>query len=177
MPTADVFISYAKDTKPRAEELAKVLQQHLISTWADFKDLQPGQRWQEEIERAAERAQFFLILVGPDSSGTPMLEAEWRVVLAKAWADSQKTVIPIIFGDGEPPPFLQSWVPLRIDSGTESAKWTQRLLEAMQSRCDRLDPAMSGNRTEHEKRLDELSRAAEELQRRESGSASSSKPK
>ncbi len=88
---SDVFISYATDTKPEAEELARALERHGIQAWADFKDLRPGQRWQEEIERAVESADLFLILVGRHSSATPRLEAEWRAALANAWSDSQKT--------------------------------------------------------------------------------------
>lgn len=40
----NVFISYASDTKPLAEELARALESQGIEPWVDFKDLQPGQR-------------------------------------------------------------------------------------------------------------------------------------
>ena len=49
----NVFISYATDTKPAAEVLARALEEHGFHAWADFKDLHAGQRWQREIERAA----------------------------------------------------------------------------------------------------------------------------
>jgi len=52
MPEPGVFISYARDTKPLAESLARALEERGISSWAGFKDLQPGQRWREEVERA-----------------------------------------------------------------------------------------------------------------------------
>jgi len=94
----NVFISYATDTKPAAEELARTLEQNGIHAWADFKDLRAGQRWQREIEHAAESAQQFLVLVGPHSTASPWVEAEWRMVLAKAWSDSRKSVIPILCG-------------------------------------------------------------------------------
>jgi hypothetical protein len=103
MPSAKVFISYAKDTKPAAQELTRALEQNGFHAWPALKDLQAGQRWQQEIERAADTAQQFLVLVGPHSTATPWLEAEWRTILAKAWSDSHKSVIPILFGGGDPP--------------------------------------------------------------------------
>ena len=64
---SDVFISYAADLKPWAQELTEVLQKQGIQVWADFKDLRPGDRWHDELERAVEKADRFLILVGPRS--------------------------------------------------------------------------------------------------------------
>src|SRR6266446_6666256 len=58
----NVFISYASDTKPLAEELTRALESQGIEPWVDFKDLQPGQRWREELERAIDAAQWFVIL-------------------------------------------------------------------------------------------------------------------
>jgi len=67
---SDVFISYAADTKPLAEELTLALQREGINTWADFKDLKPGQLWKDEIEHALENARSVVILVSPDSQST-----------------------------------------------------------------------------------------------------------
>ena len=93
---ADTNVFISSDTKPAAEQLTRTLEENGIHAWADFKDLRAGQRWQAEIERAAGNAHQFLVLVGPHSSATPWLEAEWRTVLAKAWSDSRKSAIPIL---------------------------------------------------------------------------------
>jgi hypothetical protein len=163
-----VFISYASDTKPAAEELTRALEENGFHAWADFKDLHAGQRWQREIERAADNARQFLVLVGPHSSSTPWLEAEWQTILANAWSDSRKSVIPILFGDGDSPAFLRSWVPLRVDPSAEPAKWTLRVLDALRSQ--RKPVALSAaDRREREQRLEEIGRASEEQKRAESG--------
>ena len=49
---SSVFISYAADTKPLAEELTRALENQGIEAWVDFKNLRPGQRWKDELERA-----------------------------------------------------------------------------------------------------------------------------
>src|SRR6266699_183785 len=54
----NVFISYASDTKPLAEELTRALESQGIEPWVDFKDLQPGHRWREELEQAIDAAPF-----------------------------------------------------------------------------------------------------------------------
>jgi hypothetical protein len=167
MPSDNVFISYATDTKPAAEELTRALEENGIHAWADFKDLRAGQRWQKEIERAANNSRQFLVLVGPQSSSTPWLEAEWRTILAKAWSDDRKSVIPILFGTGETPAFLRSWVPLRVDPAAEPAKWTLRVLDALRSQRNRYTQS-AANRRERGERLAQITRAAEELRNAES---------
>jgi len=42
-----------------------------MHAWADFKDLRPGQRWHDELERALESADWFVILVSPQSYASP----------------------------------------------------------------------------------------------------------
>jgi hypothetical protein len=169
MPAGNqVFISYAADTKTAAEELTRTLEDNGIQAWADFKDLHAGQRWQKEIERAAANARQFLILVGPHSSSTPWLEAEWRTILTKAWSDSRKSVIPIMLGTGDLPAFLRNWVPLRIEPDAEPAKWTLRVLEALRTHRKPAPPS-AADRRERRERLEDIKRSAEALKRQESG--------
>ena len=152
MPAAtNVFISYATDTQPAAEELTRALEENGFHAWADFKDLHAGRRWQREIERAVDHARQFLVLVSPHSSSTPWLEAEWQTILAKAWSDSRKSVIPILFGDGDSPAFFRSWVPLRVDPAAEPAKWTLRVLDALQFHRRPVPPSAAARVAEEEK--------------------------
>jgi len=57
---SDIFVSYASDTKPLAEQLVQALQNKGIRAWADFKDLHPGQRFQDEVNRAVQSAKWLL---------------------------------------------------------------------------------------------------------------------
>ena len=160
----DVFISYAADTKPLAEELTRVLQREGIHTWADF-DLKPGQVWREEIEKASERAQSFVILLSPQSRVSHWKEVEWQAALTSVWSDSNKMILPVMVGGNESPPFLRNWVPLNIDADAETAQWTSQVLQVLRSKHNQV--ANPDNR-ERQERLSELERAAEEWSRRES---------
>jgi nucleotide-binding universal stress UspA family protein len=160
---ANVFISYASDTKPLAEELTKELESQGIEPWVDFKDLHPGQRWSEELERAIEEAQWVLVLVGSDSRATPWQEAEWRAVLAHTWVHREKRLLPIVFGQDDPPPFLRNWVALRVNPDTEASTWTRKVIDVLRNL--RKEPVHPGqkSREERQKRLEEIQQAAEGL--------------
>lgn len=126
-----VFISYAQETKDRAIELSKALDSMGVEAWLDVDRLQPGQSWKAEIEKAADRADSFVILVGPHNTSTSVLESEWQAALRSTWESSEKTMLPVIFGDAELPPFLRQWVSLRVDAMNPPNLWTRPVVEAL----------------------------------------------
>jgi hypothetical protein len=159
-----VFISHGADTKPLAEELTRALESQGIEAWVDFKDLRPGQRWKDELERAIEAAQWVLILVGSGHRATTWQEAEWSTALARTWTDSDKRLLPVVFGENEPPAFLRNWVSLRVDPAKEPSTWTRHVLDALLSaRNDAVHGVGVQNRRERQKRLDEIGKVAEDL--------------
>ena len=161
---SSVFISYATDMKPRAQELIRALASQGIEAWVDFKDLRPGQRWKDELERAIGAARWVLILVGPGDRATAWQEAEWSAALARSWADGDKQLLPVVFGEAEPPPFLRSWVSLRVDPDKEPTTWTRHVLDALRTaRNEAVHDVGGQNRRERQRRFDEISKAADEL--------------
>lgn len=159
----DVFVSYAADTKPLAEELTRALEQAGMHTWVDFKDLVPGQAWQSELERALDRADSILVLVSPNSRATPRQEAEWSTVLAKVWSDTGKRLIPVVVGDDEAPPFLRRYVPVRIDPETNPSAWIEQVVRTLQAPPPPLRDLSKEDVQVREYRLDQIARAAEQL--------------
>lgn len=165
---SDVFVSYGTDTRPLAEELTRALEGQGMHVWADFKDLQPGQSWREEIERAANQADSFVIVVGPGSASTRWLEAEWKAALGSVWSDSEKTMIPVVLRGAEPPPFLRNWVHLNVDPESEPSGWTSRVIDALVRRRNELSQTSPPEaERERARRLDELADAIVELERAE----------
>lgn len=160
---ASVFISYASDTKPLAEELTKALESQGIEPWVDFKDLHPGQRWREELERAVEEAHWLLILVGSESRATRWQEAEWSAALARTWVDREKQLLPIVFGKDDPPPFLRNWVALRVNPDTEASTWTRKVIDVLRNLRNETTHAGPKSREERQKRLEEIRKAVEAL--------------
>jgi len=175
---ANVFISYSADTKGRAEELTTALESQGIEPWVDFRDLHPGQRFRDEMERAVDAAQWLVILVGPEGRATSWQEAEWSAALARTWTDHEKKLLPVVFGEGDTPPFLRNWGSLRIESGTEPTTWTRRVLDVLRNfRNETAHGSGPEIREERRKRLDELKEAAEQLRKVQSDEPPISPPK
>jgi TIR domain len=161
-----VFISYGPDTKSRAQQLTEALERQGIEAWVDFKDLQPGQRWKDELERAIGAARWVLILLGSGNRASAWQEAEWRTALAQSWEDSGKRLLPVLFGETEAPPFLWNWVALRVDPQEAPATWTGHVLDALRSGRSEVGQEAAGQiRRDRERRLDEIHEAAAELRR------------
>ena len=161
----EVFISYTNDTKRIAQTLVIELEKRGVSCWVDFNDLKPGQLWQVEIERALEKAASLLILIGPRSSTTPQLEAEWQACVKHVWSSEKtKSLIPIVFGDAELPPFLHSWVALHIEPGAKPSTWTDRVLSVIRSRPgDRHLAVTQKARSARQERFVELGKAVRSM--------------
>jgi len=173
MATPKVFISYANDSKPLAEELTQAFSNEGITVWADFKDLRPGDQWRIKLEQAIKASNLFLFLISPNIQMSPWQELESQTALAKAWTDSKTKVLPVVTGSSEPPPFLRNWVTLKVDPKAEPLTWTKRVVDAVQSNHPptiRALPAKS--KRERAKRLNEIGRAAKALGSEPTGSLS-----
>ena len=161
-----VFISSSNDIREQAEILSRELERHGISTWLDSRDLVPGQKWKVEINRALADCQVYLILVGPGSRLGPYQELEWQGALEKVWSDPEKKLIPVLFGEAEPPAFLRDWVPVRLEGWKlpESLSFA-RLLSLLESPAG-ADEAVEWTKAEDETRrmrLQQLEEAARSL--------------
>ncbi len=156
----NVFVSYASDTKPLAVELANALTSHGMEPWVDFKDLHPGQPWPEELQRAIDEAQWFVILLGPGSRASRWQEAEWTAALASTWTHEEKRLLPVLFGESAPPPFLRNWIPLKVDSSTAPSVWTGRVVEILRNEGKNRRVA-----NKDKGRLDEVEAAVEALRK------------
>jgi TIR domain-containing protein len=165
MAPTSVFVSYGNDTKPLADELIRALRKEGIEVWTDVK-VHPGEPWQLSFERVADRADSFLILVGPENRGTPHQEAEWRTVLAKVWGDTEKKLIPVIVGSSEPPAFLRSWNSVHVNPESEPKTWTHHVIDALESGpSPSIQSLTRKSRRERNERFVELTKAVESLER------------
>jgi TIR domain len=132
---SQVFISYSQDAKPRARKLSESLETRGVSTWADFKSIRPGQRFLEEIERALDDSQYFLLVVGPKHDIGEWQDREWMGALQRTWDDSKKRIIPVLVDDATPPSFLRRWVSVRVRPGKSESEWINPIYDAVRGRA------------------------------------------
>jgi hypothetical protein len=88
---ADIFISYARADRTRAEKLAHVLGQHGWSVWWD-RFIPPGKTFDEVIEEALSSAKCVIVLWSHDS-----VKSEW--VKAEASDAAQRHILVPILAD------------------------------------------------------------------------------
>ena len=93
---SDIFISYAREDRLRAQELAAALQRHGWSVWWD-RDIKAGQTFDRVIEDALESARCVLVLWSRES-----VESHW-VRAEAAEGQERGALIPVRVDDVEPP--------------------------------------------------------------------------
>jgi hypothetical protein len=132
----DVFISYSADAKKLAERLANSLQEEGVATWSDFRNVSPGERLYDQMQRALDQAKFYLIVVGPRNVMRDWQDQEWQGALERTWTDPDKRIIPVLVGDAATPAFLRSWAPFRLQPGRHESAAAKKLAEIIKT-CPR----------------------------------------
>lgn len=93
---SDIFISYAREDRPRAQLLAQALEAAGYSVWWD-RDIIPGQSFDHAIERALDAAGCVVVCWSGHSVGS-----EW--VRSEAAAGAERGVlVPIMFDEARLP--------------------------------------------------------------------------
>jgi len=94
---SDIFISYANQDRPRAEQLARALEQHGWSTFWDRK-IPAGRTWREIIGREIEDARSIIVLWSAAS-----IESDWVQAEAEEGRE-RKNLAPVLIETGVRPP-------------------------------------------------------------------------
>lgn len=92
-----VFISYAREDRRKAEQVVDFLLEQGVRVWVDYRDLQPGEKWEPAIERAIPAARYFLILLSKytlTKTGFVQKEVKTAWKVAENHPDAHIFVIP-----------------------------------------------------------------------------------
>ena len=118
---ADIFISYARADRPRAETLAAALEQAGWSVWWD-REIPPGRSFDEVIEEALSQARCVVVIWSEAS-----VRSEW-VKTEAAEAAARRILVPIL-ADGSRIPLefrrLQAAVIDQWDDLVDNDAWPQ----------------------------------------------------
>ncbi len=95
------FISYSRQDKDFALELARELKSAGYLVWLDQLDIPAGARWDDEVERALQESEIFLIILTPASVSSENVKDEVGYAI-----DNGKRVLPVLL--------KECTVPLRL---------------------------------------------------------------
>lgn len=133
LPDHEVFLCYRRRDRIFAASLCTRLKAAGIPVWMDDIKLEPGDHFQQVIERALERSRTVVICVGPSGLGD-FQQREVNVAL-KLESEGALKVIPVILpgvaGESAIPPFLRTLH--YVDFRRSDVNPFQRLLSGIQS--------------------------------------------
>jgi hypothetical protein len=92
------FISYSRKNKEFALQLAKELKAAGFCIWLDQLDIPTGVRWDDELEKALENCEIFMVILTPASIESENVKDEIGYAI-----DSQKHILPVLLENAKVP--------------------------------------------------------------------------
>jgi acetyl-CoA carboxylase biotin carboxyl carrier protein len=115
------FLSYSRSDSAFALRLAADLKAGGANVWLDQTDIEPGKRWDREIEQALRNCSCVLVIMSPSSVDLENVRDEVSFALSK-----NKKIIPILYEQCDIPYRLERLQ--RVDFGSGYSQAVQMLL-------------------------------------------------
>lgn len=90
-----IFISYASEDAPAANEIAERLDSVGLEVWYDRREIQPGDSFVFKMNEGLEECEYLLLLVSPHSMKSDWVRREWTAALA----DQHIVLIPLLIAE------------------------------------------------------------------------------
>jgi hypothetical protein len=105
MEPGAIFVSYASEDRPAAQNLCDALERAGLQVWFDRKDLEAGDAWESSLERNIERCSLFIPLLSKHAQERVegVFRAEWDQAIkrSKRIAKGVPFILPIVVDDLE----------------------------------------------------------------------------
>jgi hypothetical protein len=90
----ELFLSHSSQDRPFADRLAAVLRKHGVPVWYSTERLLGAQQWHDEIGKALERCDWFIVVLSPASVESPWVKRELLYALREPKFEGH--IIPIL---------------------------------------------------------------------------------
>ncbi len=117
-----VFISYSHKDKEKVSLLASYISRLGINTWVDVKEMIAGQVIIEEISKAIEQTDIYIICLSPDSINSTWVMHELNTALTLEATKKKPNVIPILLSATEIPVVLRGRLYLDMTKSLDDVK-------------------------------------------------------
>jgi hypothetical protein len=106
MKPREIFLSHSSRDLQFASKVVQTLRSHGLKVWFSPKHIEGGQQWHDEIGKALNRCDWFLILLSPDAVSSQWVS--WELQFAVAEKRYTNKIVPLLLRDCEFKKF--SWV-------------------------------------------------------------------
>jgi hypothetical protein len=156
------FISYSRTNKDFALRLAKELRAAGINIWVDLLDIPTGSRWDDEVEKALEYCEIFMVILTPASITSENVKDEIGYAI-----DAGKYIVPVLLENAKVPLRLRrfQYVDFTTKSYKEGVETAKRLLKNLveEQTVPRMEvPAQAQNVEEDHKTTESAAHLAEQ---------------
>jgi len=102
-----IFVSYSHADIRFVRKLCNDLDKHGYQVWRDERDLRVGDSIAEKIREAIDSANFFLLVISPESSASPWVRREIDVGLNAELEGNIQKFLPVLYRDVEVPSLIK----------------------------------------------------------------------
>jgi len=124
-----VFISYNKNDRSTATQIAVFLAAENISTWFDEWEISAGDSIIDEIENGLKTCTHFIILWSKNASISNWVREELKSTLTEAIKNKSVKMIPILLDATDKPPLLRDKKHIKYHGGNEQDR--EEIIEAI----------------------------------------------
>jgi hypothetical protein len=97
MPPREAFLSNSSEDRAMAQQIAQMLSDHGVPTFYAPANIIGHQQWQDEILKALQRCDWFLVLLSPDAIKSMWVKRETAFALSERRYENQ--IIPLNYRD------------------------------------------------------------------------------
>ncbi len=156
-----VFISYERGDSETVGKLAAHLERDGLSLVMPTRLLAASTSWREELERATNEADAYIVVISPRSEHSQPMQSEQRAILGAHWDAPGKPVIPVLVGDTAIPPAFQGFQVVRLAPSQDVGPVALQVLMSLREVSTR--GLASPPADELSARLDEIGRLNEQF--------------
>lgn len=108
MGVGHIFVSYTSSDKPFADELVGTLQRSGLRIWYAPRDVRPGIDYSEQIQKAIETANAFVVIISDSANRSDFVRAETEMAFSR-----RRPIFPVRTSPAPPAPGLALFLQLR----------------------------------------------------------------
>lgn len=121
---ARIFVSYARKDQKFVKQLAADLVAAGVELWVDYRDIKPGDDWDEAVKAGLDLCDAMILVLTRTSAASKNVKVEWSYYL-----EQDKPIYPALFGPCEIPFRLR--LHQHVDFTSDRAGALDRLLDVL----------------------------------------------